>query len=157
MPPPGQEARAPDRARPEAAPVAQPTVTQPPTVEVKGVPEIVKRIDAAIAAGQNSALAALYLDLAHGYEKLGNVEARLSALRSAAGCGSLHGPRSCHAAARLELAEIAYAAGDLTSACEQWQLARIAFLEDDQTEQFARVEKRMRENGCPTDWVLTDF
>jgi hypothetical protein len=101
MPPPGQEARAPDRARPEAAPVAQPTVTQPPTVEVKGVPEIVKRIDAAIAAGQNSALAALYLDLAHGYEKLGNVEARLSALRSAAGCGSLHGPRSCHAAARL--------------------------------------------------------
>jgi len=24
-------------------------------------------------------------------------------------------------------------------------------------ERHASIEKRMRANGCPTDWVLTDF
>ena len=81
----------------------------------------------------------------------------MEALRAAAGCGALHGPRSAHAEARLQLGEAAYATGDLASACEQWQLARTAFLADGQKEQHARVEKRMRDNGCPTDWVLTDF
>jgi len=57
----------------------------------------------------------------------------------------------------LELAEAAYLAGDLTTACEQWQLARTAYLEDGQMERHASIEKRMRANGCPTDWVLTDF
>ena len=47
--------------------------------------------------------------------------------------------------------------GDLTSACEQWQIARTAYLESGDTDQHARIEKRMRDNGCPTDWVLTDF
>jgi hypothetical protein len=81
----------------------------------------------------------------------------MSALRSAAGYGSLHGPPSAHGAARLALGEAAHLAGDLTSACEQWQMARTAFLEGGDTEQHDRIEKRMRENGCPTDWVLTDF
>jgi len=119
--------------------------------------EISKRIDGELARGNKGALAALYLDLAYGYQKLGDEKSRMSALRSAAGYGSLHGPRAAHAAARLELAEVAYLSGDLTSACEQWQLARTAYLEDGEKELYARVEKRMRDNGCPTDWVLTDF
>jgi hypothetical protein len=81
----------------------------------------------------------------------------MTALRSAAGYASLHGPLGCHAAARLQLAEAAYSAGDLTSACEQWQMARGAFLEDGQMDEHARIDRRMRDNGCPTDWVLTDF
>jgi tetratricopeptide (TPR) repeat protein len=121
------------------------------------VPMLAKRIETAIAANDNTALADLYLALARGHEKLGNAEARMAALRSAAGCGSLHGPQASHAAARLQLAEAAYDAGDLTTACEQWQLARGAFLSDGQIDEHERVEKRMRDNGCPTDWVLTDF
>jgi hypothetical protein len=118
---------------------------------------ISKRIEAATAANDKTALAGLYLALARGYEKLGDDEARMSALRSAAGCGALHGPHALHAEARMQLAEAAYTAGDLTTACEQWHLARGAFLESGQMQEHARVEKRMRENGCPTDWVLTDF
>ena len=121
------------------------------------VKQISKRIENELARDNKGALAALYLDLAHGHQKLGDEKARMTALRSAAGYGSLHGPHTFHAAARLELAEAAYLSGDLTSACEQWQLARTAYLEDGQTELSARVDKRMRDNGCPTDWVLTDF
>jgi hypothetical protein len=118
---------------------------------------VVKRIDAAKASNDKTPLAGLYLALARAHEKTGDDEARMSALRSAAGCGALHGPHGSHALARLQLAEAAYASGDLTSACEQWHLARAAFLADGQTEEHARVDKRMRDNGCPTDWVLTDF
>jgi hypothetical protein len=145
----GERASAALLAEPPREPTARETAVK--------INEISKRIDTELAGGNKGALAALYLDLAQGQQKLGDEKARMSALRSAAGYGSLHGPRASHAAARLELAEAAYLSGDLTSACEQWQLARTAYLEDGQTELSARVDKRMRDNGCPTDWVLTDF
>ncbi|HVZ05105.1 hypothetical protein [Hyphomicrobium sp.] len=116
-----------------------------------------KRVEAALAADDQTALADLYLALARAHQRNGDEDARMSALRSAAGCAALHGPEATHAAVRMELAEAAYVSGDLSSACEQWHLARGAFLASGQTEEHARVEKRMRENGCPTDWVLTDF
>jgi tetratricopeptide (TPR) repeat protein len=124
---------------------------------VASVRDMRKRIEAALAAADNMALAGLYLDLARSYEKLGDGAARMEALRSAAGYGSLHGPHASHAAARLQLAEAAYDEGDLTGACEQWQMARSAFFEDGQVDEHERVDRRMRDNGCPTDWVLTDF
>ena len=105
----------------------------------------------------NPALAPLYLELAKLQHGAGDDVARLSSLRSAAGLAAQHGPRSIHAEARLELAEVAYRCGDLTSACEHWQMARTALLDDGQREAHARVEQRMRDHGCPTDWVLTDF
>jgi hypothetical protein len=129
----------------------------------RGAPEddvetIARRIGrAASASGDKSELAPLYLALAREHEKRGDEEARMSALRSAAGCGALHGSEAAHAAARMQLAEAAYASGDLTSACEHWHLARGAYLACGQMDEHARVEKRMRDNGCPTDWVLTDF
>lgn len=125
-----------------------------PEDEIKA---LAKRVEAALSANNQTALADLYLSLARAHQKLGDEEARMTALRSAAGCGALHGPQATHAAARMELAEAAYAAGDLSSACEQWHVARGAFLASGQTEEHAHVEKRMRDNGCPTDWVLTDF
>ncbi|MBS0233773.1 MAG: hypothetical protein JSR99_09830 [Proteobacteria bacterium] len=124
---------------------------------IESVEVITGKIERAIANGEKASLAGLYLDLAHANERLSNGDARMSALRSAAGYGALHGPPSAHASARLALGEAAHQAGDLTSACEQWQMARAAFLESGDTEQHDRVETRMRENGCPTDWVLTDF
>lgn len=127
------------------------------TIAVPDVRLIARRIEVALANGEKAGLAMLYLDLARGHEQLGDEDARMTALRAAAGYGALHGPRAAHAEARLALAEAAYLAGDLTSACEQWQMARTAYREAGLKEEYARVEKRMRDNGCPTDWVLTDF
>lgn len=105
----------------------------------------------------NKTLAPLFLEMARHHKAVGDEQAYLAALRSAAGLGAQHGPRAAHAEARLQLAEAAFDAGDLTGACEQWQMARDALRDDGQKDAHARVEQRMRDNGCPTDWVLTDF
>ncbi|WP_045836020.1 hypothetical protein [Hyphomicrobium sp. 99] len=152
------------RLSPSPLPVAAPITpsspneaTAEPPPRIEDIETLHSKIELALARGDKTALSGLYYDLALGYEHLGNADARMSALRSAAGYGSLHGPDAAHAAARLALGEAAQRAGDLTSACEQWQMARTAFLQAGETDQHERVEKRMRENGCPTDWVLTDF
>ena len=51
----------------------------------------------------------------------------------------------------------ARAAGDLTTACEHWQIARSLFEEGSQKAKAENVEARMKRFGCPTDWVLNDF
>lgn len=114
-------------------------------------------LKAAMVSQPKTALAPIYLELARQYFAAGDERAYLEALRSAAGLAAQHGPRLAHAEARLELAEAALRAGDTTGACEQWQMARIAFEEDGQREAHDRVDRRMSEIGCPTDWVLTDF
>ncbi len=142
------------------APKAIESAAEPETkakTESESADMIIEKIEDAISNGPKTSLSGLYFDLAAAHERDGKLDARMSALRSAAGYGALHGPPAAHAAARLMLGEVAHQAGDLTSACEQWQLARTAFLEGGDAEQHARVEKRMRDNGCPTDWVLTDF
>jgi tetratricopeptide (TPR) repeat protein len=137
--------------------VTAPANETPPRDFAKDVQDIATRIEAALAVGNMKPLAGLYLDLAFCHAKVGDEDSRMPALRSAAAYGAQHGPHASHAAARFELAEAAYRLGDLTTACEQWQLARTAYLEDGQMERHASIEKRMRANGCPTDWVLTDF
>ncbi|MBS0269899.1 MAG: hypothetical protein JSS54_13085 [Proteobacteria bacterium] len=139
------------------SPVREDTEAAEPPPKLEDVETLNKKIELALARGEKTSLSRLYYDLAAGHERLGNVEARMSALRSAAGYGALHGPGAAHAAARLALAEAAQRAGDSTTACEQWQMAKAAYQQAGDTEQQERVEKRMRENGCPTDWVLTDF
>ncbi len=115
------------------------------------------KLSQAESLAQNPGLARLYLDLAAAHRKAGDEAASLAALRSAAGLAAKDGPHSAHAEARLQLAEAAYDGGDLTGACEQWQMARVALQEAGDHQAQARVDKRMRDNGCPTDWVLTDF
>ena len=115
------------------------------------------QIDQVMKVQPNNTLAPLFLEMARHHKAAGDEAAYLAALRSAAGLGAQHGPRAAHAEARLQLAEAAHKAGDLTGACEQWQMARDALYDDGQKEAHARVEQRMRDNGCPTDWVLTDF
>lgn len=134
-----------------------PPVAQPPQKPLETPEAIAAKIDSAVARGEKTALAGLYLDLASAYARAGDQNAHMDALRSAAGNGALHGPHAAHAAARLALGEAAHEAGDLIGACEQWQLARTASLEGGDAAQHAMIEKRMRDNGCPTDWVLTDF
>ena len=151
-----------------ASPVANPDRNKDAMLQNLTFPELVsdtqdglalvkQRLDAALGAGDKVALAPLYLELARAHRDAGQHSDCLTALRSAAGLASQHGPRTAHADARLELAEAAFVSGDLTSACEHWQLAKIALHDDGQREAQVRVEKRMRDNGCPTDWVLTDF
>lgn len=138
---------APAKSRPSAPPVDPKT----------RLADAKRRIAAANEKIDGPKLPAVYLDLADALKSLGDEPARMTALRSAAGLAAKHGVRKEHAQARLELAEAAVAAGDLISACEQWQLARSALLENGETDGAARVDQRMRETGCPTDWVLTDF
>jgi hypothetical protein len=121
------------------------------------VDDMKARLNHSITQAPKSAQAPLYLEIAKVHRSQGDELACLSALRAAAGLAAQHGPHSAHAEARLELAEAAYTAGDLTGACEQWQIARTALLDDGQKVAHASVDKRMRDNGCPTDWVLTDF
>jgi hypothetical protein len=65
--------------------------------------------------------------------------------------------RTVHAQARIELAELARAAGDLTTACEHWQIARGLFSDVKNSVGLSGAEELMRRHGCPTDWVLNDF
>jgi hypothetical protein len=62
-----------------------------------------------------------------------------------------------HAEARIELAEIALAEGDLTSACEHWQMAKLMFHEMGRRSDQDRMANLMRVHRCPTDWILTNF
>ena len=62
-----------------------------------------------------------------------------------------------HADARMELAELALLDGDLTSACEHWQMAKLMFHDLGQRVEQDRVAEMMRKQRCPTDWVLTNF
>lgn len=109
------------------------------------------------SGNQSAGLAQLYLDLAWAEQQGGSEAPALQALRSAAGVAARFGPPSVHADARLELADAAFRAGDLTGACEQWQLARAALVAAGRTADEERIEQRMRDHGCPTDWVLTEF
>ena len=155
---------------PAAGPGPQAAAVTPPPTEAQTIPApdhtaatpsgidaLQRQLSEAQISAPKSALAPRYLEMAQQHRNAGDETARLSALRSAAGLAAQHGPHAAHAKARLELAEAAYAAGDLTGACEQWQMARMALHEAGDRTAQAGVDKRMRDNGCPTDWVLTDF
>jgi hypothetical protein len=62
-----------------------------------------------------------------------------------------------HAEARIELAELAIRDGDLTLACEHWQMAKLMFHETNNRLDRDRIADLMRQHRCPTDWVLTNF
>ena len=151
-----------DEVRVSIQETATPMNSMTPHISAKAlahdeIVEIERQIAEANASGKHHVMAAMYLDLAAQNRALGLDKEAQSALRSAAGIGSQHGPEYVHAAARIALAEAAFDHGDLTAACEQLQLARTAFQRDGKTAEADGIDKRMRANGCPTDWVLTDF
>lgn len=118
---------------------------------------IESEIARAEAAEATVELAELYLSLGRAHMADGAEGEALSALRSAAGLAALHKAPKVHALARLELAEVAISHGDPTTACEHWQMARMAFLDAGSRVEGDKIDRRMRAQGCPTDWVLTDF
>ncbi len=65
--------------------------------------------------------------------------------------------RAVQAVSRSRLGDIFKINGDLTSACEYWQLARSLYAACGEDDKMAEVEEKMSGNQCPTDWVLNEF
>lgn len=115
------------------------------------------RIGKAEAAGDHAALAGLYLALARTEIAEGRSEHASEHLRASVRAAAKARDAAAQAEARLELAELARAAGDLTTACEHWQIARALFYDLHQQASLSKTEALMQQHGCPTDWVLNDF
>jgi len=152
---PGSPAELPDEPSASSPDASQPAPAV--AVDMPALAVLEDQRTRAEAAGETQALAAIYLAIGRVRLAEGQDEAGLTAIRSAAGIAARYGPAQLHGEARLELAEAALKAGDPTGACEQWQMARMAFLEAGRKTDGDKVDRRMRANGCPTDWVLTDF
>lgn len=146
------------RATSTEGPHSQPSA--PGSADASGMRDsaaILAAVRTAEARGQHEKLPILYLSLARCRIETGEVADAEELLRkSIRAAGGAH-QKETHARARLALGDLAHAGGDLTTACEHWQIARAIFFELKQRGDHEAVEGRMRRNGCPTDWVLTDF
>lgn len=125
-----------------------------PIPDPKTPDELHLDIQTAERAGNHALLARLCLDLAQATPSDPRIpEVLRKCVRAAMRSKSF----AVHAAARLELAERARLAGDLTTACEHWQIARGLFFDMNDRDLHKTAEGLMLRHGCPTDWVLTDF
>jgi len=120
-------------------------------------PAIERAIREAKALGQQEKLPSLYYALAHRTIETGESSNAQELLRMSIRGAATADQEEVHARARVALGDLAHADGDLTTACEHWQIARAIFVELKQDGDHQAVESRMLRNGCPTDWVLTDF
>jgi hypothetical protein len=134
------------------APVEQPPAATPAPKE-----DWPRRIGEAEAANDLASVASHYLAYARDEIAAGRPERAADHLRSSVRASAKAKLGALQAEARLELAELARAAGDLTTACEHWQIARGLFHQLQQAAELGETERLMRQHGCPTDWVLNDF
>jgi tetratricopeptide (TPR) repeat protein len=149
-----------EQAREAVQPAAvQPAEAKSPVSASKVVEpaELAQRIAKAEAKSEERELATLYLAHGRAERANGRVAEAAEALRKAIRLSAKLDLKDAHAAARLELGDLVGEQGDLTTACEHWQIARGLFYEIKSPGELAAAEKRMRQNGCPTDWVLNDF
>lgn len=123
----------------------------------KPLDDIIAAVARAEAMNDERALASLYLSRARHALASGDLHEAGDKIRRSIRIASRLGLKEVHAAGRLELGDMAHASGDLTTACEHWQLARGLFFDVQRTAALETVEARMQQNGCPTDWVLNDF
>ena len=107
--------------------------------------------------GPESTLAALYLEAGRILLVLGDGAAGGERLRESLVVSQKLGLKLEHAQARIELGDLSADQGDLTTACEHWSIARSMVHELKRSADIEAVEARIRDNGCPTDWVLNDF
>jgi len=115
------------------------------------------QIREAEAAGQLQRLPGLFLALAEWHMLQGESAAAAELLRKSVRAAAADDLKETRAKGRVALGDIAHAEGDLATACEHWQIARALYLELGIAGQHDAVDERMQRNGCPTDWVLTDF
>lgn len=119
--------------------------------------ELLAKITVAEAARDNVETAGLYIHHAKLLIEAGRRDEGASRLRDAVRVAALNRLAAPHALARLELGDLYLSNGDPITACEQWQIARNLFHDLARPVERDAVDKRMLGNGCPTDWVLTDF
>ena len=144
---PAAAAPAPDRVAGRGS--AAPTVQRPSRLG--------DEIARAEAAGDEAALARLYLALARERTVVGELAAAAELLRRSVRCASAQKIHKTHAQGRLELGDLERMSADLTSACEHWQIARKLAADLGDTALVQAAEERMQRHGCPTDWVLNEF
>ena len=135
-------------------PVEPPAPPVEPSLDVSG---LTAAIHEAETSGEPERMPALYLSLANQRLAAGEAAEAAELLRKCIRAAATAPHKAVHAKARLILGDIAHADGDLTTACEHWQIARAIFHELNERREHAEAETRMLSNGCPTDWVLTDF
>lgn len=152
--------------RRKQSPAATPQGEQQPLAAAQAAVAQVAVVDAgallaavqeAEAEGASRRLPGLYLSLAQLRIESGDASAAGELLRKSIRVASGMGLNDAHAKARLALGDLAQASGDPATACEHWQIARKLFHELGQKREYDAVDARMLRNGCPTDWVLTDF
>lgn len=154
--PPTASMRAP---QPSAKPVTVPWATPSPPA----VPSITTNaLELALADAEqrfdDAAVAKLSLEMAQRLLADGQSDSFAAThLRRAIILASRLGDTATHAAARLELGDLVAGQGDMTTACEHWQIARQIFWDGGESQMLAEADRRMIANGCPTDWVLNDF
>lgn len=167
---------APSAPLPPAPAAAPRAAARPPVSEAKAIPplpelprppfpkappsaeSIAKRLAEAEAAGNASAIPDL--KVAHGLALFREGRSSSEAANDVRGGLILalqQGQKLSQAHARVALGDLCKAGSDLTTACEHWQLARDIFAELKETQSRKDVETRIRQNGCPTDWVLNEF
>ena len=145
--------------QPSAKPVTVPWATPSPPA----VPSITTNaLELALADAEqrfdDAAVAKLSLEMAQRLLADGQPDSFAAThLRRAIILASRLGDTTTHAAARLELGDLVAGQGDMTTACEHWQIARQIFWDGGESQMLAEADRRMIANGCPTDWVLNDF
>lgn len=127
---------------------------EPPLAQVAALSAELLRAE---QKGDDRKLAPLYLGLGEARLASGNASEAADLFRKCIRASVKAEDATCHAKARLELGDIARAAGDLTTACEHWQIARGLYFDTRRSSDLEAVEARMQRHGCPTDWVLNDF
>lgn len=152
--PPPAVARVTTVAPAPAAEVATPVV---PPLAGPSIEDLAAEISRSEANGNSAELAHLYIKQAAAYVASGLKDEGASRLRDAIRVAALNRLAEPHALARLELGDLYFGNGDPTTACEQWQIARNLFHDLARPADRDATDKRMLSNGCPTDWVLTDF
>jgi hypothetical protein len=114
-------------------------------------------LDHAIAEGHTALIPGLHLAIARLDVSAGALKGAVDHLVAAIQAASQHNMTDLHALARLELGDLASAHGDMTTACEHWQIARALYQDLGRKADREAATKRMQSNGCPSDWVLNQF
>ncbi len=145
----------PDRRAVERA--AEPAKAAPAAVTALPLEDLLAAIASAERSSDEARLAGLYVALARHHVSTGRTDDAAGVLRQSIRIASRLGLPGDHAAARIELGDLALASGDLTTACEHWQIARGLYFDLKHARELEAAEARMQRTGCPTDWVLNDF
>ncbi len=119
--------------------------------------ELASEAAKAEAEGRERDLPTLHLEEAKALAAAGDAASAADRLRMSLRASARLGLKLEHARGRIELGDLAAQHGDLTTACEHWSIARSLVHELKRGDDIKGVEARMRNNGCPTDWVLNDF